>query len=127
MDPGPLVIASAAARCASQVLDEPLYAHHLRVTGAHRPYRQQLLQEQENDGAKVLASFVEPRDKKASNSSISPNLLSPHFYIPTARATSSGSQGIYRCNGPTSAPHPSRAASTRSASLSSTWESKRLC
>jgi len=55
---------SWAQRSDTQVLDEPLYAHHLRVTGLHRPYREQVLQAQENDGAKVLASFAQPREKE---------------------------------------------------------------
>lgn len=34
---------SFAQRDDTEVLDEPLYAHYLRVTGVDRPYREELL------------------------------------------------------------------------------------
>jgi hypothetical protein len=35
----------------AQVLDEPLYGHYLKLTGAPRPYRELVLKEMEQDGA----------------------------------------------------------------------------
>ncbi|KAK9809273.1 hypothetical protein WJX72_012545 [[Myrmecia] bisecta] len=56
---------SFAQRSDTQVLDEPLYASFLRVTGAERPYRDQVLAEQENDGNKVVTELLlAPRKSK---------------------------------------------------------------
>ncbi|KAK6121496.1 hypothetical protein DH2020_044756 [Rehmannia glutinosa] len=45
---------SFAQRDDMEVLDEPLYAHFLRVTGTERPYRNELLSKMESDGNKVV-------------------------------------------------------------------------
>lgn len=46
-----------------QVLDEPLYAHYLKLTGAPRPYRQLVLDSMDNDGVPPPRSAIgrEPR------------------------------------------------------------------
>ncbi|RHN80801.1 putative D-amino-acid transaminase [Medicago truncatula] len=41
-----------------EVLDEPLYAHFLRVSGFDRPYRDQLLSNMESDGNKVVNDII---------------------------------------------------------------------
>jgi hypothetical protein len=41
---------SFAQRSDCRVVDEPLYAHFLRVSGAARPYRDAVLATQDNDG-----------------------------------------------------------------------------
>ncbi len=45
----------------AQVVDEPLYAHYLRVSGAERPYRDLVLAAQDNDGERVMCSLLAPR------------------------------------------------------------------
>jgi hypothetical protein len=45
---------SFAQRTDTQVVDEPLYAHYLRKSGAQHPGRDEVLASQENDGRKVL-------------------------------------------------------------------------
>lgn len=40
------------------VLDEPLYANFLRVTGVDRPYRQELLSKMDPDGNKVVKEVI---------------------------------------------------------------------
>ena len=45
---------SFAQRKDMKVVDEPLYAHYLRVTGFEHPGRQEVLRNQENDGPKVV-------------------------------------------------------------------------
>ena len=42
----------------TRVVDEPLYAHYLRVTGAEHPGREEVLASQENDGEKVIRDVV---------------------------------------------------------------------
>ena len=37
-----------------QVLDEPLYAHYLTLTGVYRPYTEQVLASQHADGNSVM-------------------------------------------------------------------------
>ena len=47
------------------MLDEPLYAHWLRLTGAERPYRDLVLAAQEQDGNKVVAEqLLGPRQRR---------------------------------------------------------------
>ncbi|KAG5549264.1 hypothetical protein RHGRI_014576 [Rhododendron griersonianum] len=41
-----------------EVLDEPLYANFLRVTGVERPYRDELLSTMEADGNKVVKDVI---------------------------------------------------------------------
>ncbi|XP_019419837.1 PREDICTED: branched-chain-amino-acid aminotransferase-like protein 1 isoform X2 [Lupinus angustifolius] len=41
-----------------EVLDEPLYAHFLRVTGVDRPYREEVLSKMEPDGNKVVNDII---------------------------------------------------------------------
>ncbi|XP_031736596.1 branched-chain-amino-acid aminotransferase-like protein 1 isoform X2 [Cucumis sativus] len=48
-----------------EVLDEPLYANFLRVTGYDRPYREELLSKMEPDGNKVIKEIIfAPGEKK---------------------------------------------------------------
>ncbi len=49
---------SFAQRKDTIAIDEPLYAHYLRVTGAGHPGREEVLQTQEQDGAKVIAQIA---------------------------------------------------------------------
>ncbi|KAL2230554.1 UNVERIFIED_CONTAM: Branched-chain-amino-acid aminotransferase-like protein 2 [Sesamum indicum] len=49
---------SFAQRDDTEVLDEPLYANFLRVTGAERPYREDLLSKLESDGNKVVKEII---------------------------------------------------------------------
>ncbi|XP_012830616.1 PREDICTED: branched-chain-amino-acid aminotransferase-like protein 1 [Erythranthe guttata] len=49
---------SFAQRDDTEVLDEPLYANYLRVTGAQRPYREELLSKMESDGDKVVKDII---------------------------------------------------------------------
>ncbi|CAI8603420.1 unnamed protein product [Vicia faba] len=41
-----------------EILDEPLYANFLKICGFNRPYREQLLQEMESDGNKVVTDII---------------------------------------------------------------------
>ncbi len=55
---------SFAQRSDTRVIDEPLYAHYLRVSGADHPGRDEVLAWQENDGAKVVREvMLGPCDK----------------------------------------------------------------
>ncbi|KAK7397231.1 hypothetical protein VNO78_18398 [Psophocarpus tetragonolobus] len=49
---------SFAQRDDIEVLDEPLYANFLRVTGLDRPYREELLSKMESDGNKVTSDII---------------------------------------------------------------------
>ncbi|KAI7738905.1 hypothetical protein M8C21_020066 [Ambrosia artemisiifolia] len=49
---------SFAQRDDTEVLDEPLYAHYLKVTGVDRPYREELLSKMESDGNKVVNNVI---------------------------------------------------------------------
>ncbi|BAT88050.1 Branched-chain-amino-acid aminotransferase-like protein [Vigna angularis] len=49
---------SFAQRDDIEVLDEPLYAYFLRVTGLDRPYREELLSKMESDGNKVTSDII---------------------------------------------------------------------
>ena len=44
------------------VVDEPLYAHYLRCSGAPRPYRDAVLAAQDNDGERVFRALLRPRE-----------------------------------------------------------------
>ncbi|KAK9293315.1 hypothetical protein L1049_021307 [Liquidambar formosana] len=56
---------SFAQRDDMEVLDEPLYANFLRVTGLDRPYREELLSKMESDGNKVVKEVIfGPGEKK---------------------------------------------------------------
>ena len=50
-----------AERTDVEPVDEPLYAHFLRLSGAERPYRDQVLSEQSSDGELVLRKLLAPR------------------------------------------------------------------
>lgn len=50
---------SFAQRKDTLAVDEPLYAHYLRVTNADHPGKEEVLQSQEQDGAKVIAQIVD--------------------------------------------------------------------
>ncbi|MCL7048329.1 hypothetical protein MKW94_025745 [Papaver nudicaule] len=41
-----------------EVLDEPLYANFLRVTGAERPYRDEILSKMDSDGNRVVEEMI---------------------------------------------------------------------
>ncbi|XP_009604891.1 branched-chain-amino-acid aminotransferase-like protein 1 isoform X1 [Nicotiana tabacum] len=49
---------SFAQRNDIEVLDEPLYANFLRVTGADRPYKEELRSKMDNDGNKVVKEVI---------------------------------------------------------------------
>ncbi|CAN6289394.1 unnamed protein product [Urochloa humidicola] len=49
---------SFAQRDDMEVLDEPLYANFLRVTGVNRPYREELLSKMDPDGNKVVKEVI---------------------------------------------------------------------
>ncbi|KAH1195928.1 Branched-chain-amino-acid aminotransferase-like protein 2 [Glycine max] len=55
---------SFAQRDDIEVLDEPLYANFLRVTGLDRPYREELLSKMEADGNKVTNDIIFGPGKK---------------------------------------------------------------
>ncbi|XP_073141850.1 branched-chain-amino-acid aminotransferase-like protein 1 [Henckelia pumila] len=55
---------SFAQRDDMEVLDEPLYPNYLRVTGAARPYREELLSKSESDGNKVVREIIYGPGKK---------------------------------------------------------------
>ncbi|MEO8447611.1 MAG: sulfotransferase family protein [bacterium] len=50
---------SFAQRKDTRVIDEPLYAHYLRVSNAHHPGRDEILSDMENDGEKVVTEIIE--------------------------------------------------------------------
>ena len=58
------IMYSFAQRNDTQVVDEPLYAHYLRVSGAKHPGREEVLNSQENDGEKVMEHLLSNRWKK---------------------------------------------------------------
>lgn len=49
---------SFAQRSDTRVVDEPLYAHYLRTSGADHPGREEVLAAQENDGERVVRDVV---------------------------------------------------------------------
>ncbi len=49
---------SFAQRADTRVVDEPLYAHYLRVSGAEHPGRDEVLAAQENDGERVVRDVI---------------------------------------------------------------------
>jgi hypothetical protein len=49
---------SLAQRSDTRVVDEPLYAHYLRVSGARHPGREAVLASQEQDGEKVVRGVI---------------------------------------------------------------------
>lgn len=49
---------SFAQRPDTRVVDEPLYAHYLRVSGADHPGKEEVLAAQENDGEKVVHEVI---------------------------------------------------------------------
>ncbi|KAF5193614.1 Branched-chain-amino-acid aminotransferase-like protein [Thalictrum thalictroides] len=56
---------SFAQRDDTEVLDEPLYANFLQVTGAERPYREDVLSTMDSDGDKVVRDVIfGPGEKK---------------------------------------------------------------
>jgi len=55
---------SFAQREDTQVFDEPLYAHYLKVSGANHPEREEVLQSLENDGNKVVQKVILQKSKK---------------------------------------------------------------
>jgi len=57
---------SFAQRGDCRVVDEPLYAHYLRCSGASRPYRDAVLAAQDCDGERVFRSLLRPPAEGAS-------------------------------------------------------------
>ena len=58
---------TAHSRLDTQVVDEPLYAHHLRLTNAARPYRDLVLATSDSDGNDVVKSLLartSPADRR---------------------------------------------------------------
>src|SRR3954466_9864075 len=55
---------SFAQRADTIAMDEPLYAHYLRLTNADHPGKEEVLQSQEQDGAKVIAQIVDGEYEK---------------------------------------------------------------
>lgn len=55
---------SFAQRDDTEVLDEPLYANFLKVTGVQRPYRDELLAKMDSDGNKVINEVIFGPGKK---------------------------------------------------------------
>ena len=55
---------SFAQREDTQVFDEPLYAHYLKISGANHPAREEVLQSLENDGNKVVQDVILQKNKK---------------------------------------------------------------
>ncbi|KAL6565464.1 hypothetical protein OROHE_004519 [Orobanche hederae] len=55
---------SFAQRDDMEVLDEPLYATFLRVTGAARPYKEELLSKSESDGNKAIKEIIFGPERK---------------------------------------------------------------
>lgn len=53
-----------AQREDTQVFDEPLYAHYLKVSGAKHPGRENVLQALENDGDKVVYEVILQKSEK---------------------------------------------------------------
>ena len=49
---------SFAQRDDTRVVDEPLYAHYLRVTGAPHPGRDEVLAAQDDDAARVIEQVI---------------------------------------------------------------------
>lgn len=47
-----------AQRSDTRALDEPLYAHYLRVSGANHPIREEVLASMENDGERVVKDVI---------------------------------------------------------------------
>ena len=54
---------SFAQREDTQVYDEPLYAHYLRVSGEKHPGRQQVLDSLDNDGGRVVKEVILQKSK----------------------------------------------------------------
>jgi len=67
---------SFAQRIDTKVFDEPLYAHYLLQSGVAHPYREKVLESQENDGNKVVKSIILKHHAK-----ISFHKLMAHFLI----------------------------------------------
>jgi hypothetical protein len=55
---------SFAQREDTQVFDEPLYAHYLKISGVNHPAREQVLQSLENDGNKVVQDVILQKSNK---------------------------------------------------------------
>ena len=55
---------SFAQREDTQVFDESLYAHYLKISGANHPSREQVLQSLENDGNKVVQDVILQKSNK---------------------------------------------------------------
>jgi len=72
---------SFAQREDTQVFDEPLYAHYLKLSGENHPSREEVLQSLENDGGKVVQKVILKKSKK-----ILFHKLMTHFLIDIDRA-----------------------------------------
>ena len=67
---------SFAQRIDTKVFDEPLYAHYLLQSGVAHPFREKVLESQENDGNKVVNSII-----LTEHAPISFHKLMAHFLI----------------------------------------------
>ena len=56
---------SFAQRNDTKVLDEPLYAHYLKITGIDHPGKEEILKSQEQDGNKLLKDMASSKTNKA--------------------------------------------------------------
>ncbi|KAB1202284.1 Branched-chain-amino-acid aminotransferase-like protein 2 [Morella rubra] len=72
---------SFAQRDDMEVLDEPLYANFLRVTGMDRPYREELLSRMDSDGKKAVKEVI-----------YGPGRKKYRFYVVASMAPPSGGQ-----------------------------------
>ena len=55
---------SFAQRKDTQVFDEPLYAHYLKISGVSHPAKEEVLKSLENDGNKVVQKVILHKSKK---------------------------------------------------------------
>jgi len=56
---------SFAERSDTRVVDEPLYAHYLRVSGAEHPGRQEVMRAQDNDGDRVIEDLLQQQSQSS--------------------------------------------------------------
>ena len=55
---------SFAQRKDTQVFDEPLYAHYLKISGVSHPAKEEVLKSLENDGNKVVQKVILKKSKE---------------------------------------------------------------
>lgn len=67
---------SFAQRSDTRVIDEPLYGHYLRVTGAEHPGRDEILAAMDTDGARVMERL---RDGSPGSPTVFAKQMAHHF------------------------------------------------